>query len=60
MTFFTEEVFALFTQTTELINNNVEAAVRVFNSAVKLAGDCTKRIVTSGNVTCKSKILVWP
>lgn len=58
MTFFTEEVFALFTQTTEL--NNVEAAVRVFNSAVKLAGDCTKRIVTSSNVTCKSKILVWP
>ena len=59
MTFFTE-VFALFTQTTELINDNVEAAVKVFNSAVKLAGDCMKRIVTSDNVTCKSKTLVWP
>ena len=45
MTFFTE-VFALFTQTTELINDNVEAAVKVFNSAVKLAGDCMKRTVT--------------
>ena len=36
--YFTEEVSALFTQATELINDDVEAAVKVFNSAVKLAG----------------------
>ena len=37
--YFTEEVSARFTQATELINYDVEAAVKVFNSAVKLAGD---------------------
>ena len=51
--YFTEEVSALFTQATELINYDVEAAGKVFNSAVKLAGDCMKRIVTSGNVSGK-------
>ena len=35
--FFTEEVSALFIQATELINEDVEAAVKAFNSAVKLA-----------------------
>ena len=51
--FFTEEVSALFTQATELINDDFEAAVKVFNSAVKLAGDCMKRTVTSGNISGK-------
>ena len=51
--FFTKEVSALFTQVTELINDDVEAAVKVFNSAVKLAGDCTKRTITSGNISGK-------
>ena len=36
---FTKGISALFTQTTEPVNNDVEAAVEVFNSAVKLAGD---------------------
>ena len=51
--YFTEEVSALFTQATELINYDVEAAVKVFNSAVKLAGDCMKKIATSSNVSGK-------
>ena len=51
--FFTKEVSALFTQATEL-NDDVEAAVKVFNSTVKLAGDCMKRTVTSGNISGKS------
>ena len=51
--YFTEEVSALFTQANELINYDVEAAVKGFNSAVKLTGDCMKRIVTSGNVSGK-------
>ena len=51
--FFTKEVSALFTQDTERINDDVEAAVKVFNSAVKLAGDCMKRTVTSGNISGK-------
>ena len=51
--FFTKEVSALFTQATELINDDVEAAVKVFNSAFKLAGDCMKRTVTSGNISGK-------
>ena len=51
--FFTEEVSALFTQASELINDDVEAAVKVFNAAVKLAGHCMERIVTSGNVSGK-------
>ena len=38
-TFSTKEVSALFTQATELINDDVEAAVKMFNCAVKLAGD---------------------
>ena len=51
--FFTKEVSALFTQATELINDDVEAAVKVFNSAVKLAGNCMKMTVTSGNISGK-------
>ena len=51
--FFTKEVSALFTQATELINDDVEAAVKVFNSAFRLAGDCMKRTVISGNVSGK-------
>ena len=50
---FTKEVSALFTQATELTNDDVEAAVKVFNSDVKLAGDCMKRIATSGNISGK-------
>ena len=38
-TFFTKEVSALFIQATELINEDAEAAVKVFNSAVKLASE---------------------
>ena len=51
--FFTKEVSALFTQATELINDDVEAAVKVFNSAVRLAGDCMERTVTNGNISGK-------
>ena len=51
-TFFTE-VFAIFTQATVLINDDVEGAVKMFNGAVRLAGDCMKTIVTSGNVSGK-------
>ena len=51
--FINKEVSALFTQATELINDDVEAAVKVFNSAVKLARDCMKRTVTSGNISGK-------
>ena len=40
--FFTKEVSALFTQATELINDDAEAAVKVFNCAARLAGDCMK------------------
>ena len=52
-TFSTKEVSALFTQATELINDDVEAAVKMFNCAVKLAGDYMKRTVTSGNISGK-------
>ena len=31
----------------------INTAVEVFNSAVKLAGDCMKRTVTSGNINGK-------
>ena len=48
-----KEVSALFTQATERINDDVEAAVKVFNSAVRLAGYCMKRTVTSGNISGK-------
>ena len=52
--FFTKEISALFTQATERINDDdEEAAVKVSNSAVKLAGDCIKRTVTSGNISGK-------
>ena len=51
--FFTKEVSALFTQATELINDDVEASVKLFNSAVKLAGDCMKRTFASGNISGK-------
>ena len=47
---FLRKKYTLFTQATELINDDVEAAVKVFNSAVKLAGDCMKRTVTRGNI----------
>ncbi|MCB4763941.1 MAG: reverse transcriptase family protein, partial [Sulfurovum sp.] len=51
--FFTKEVSALFTPATELISYDAEAAVKVFNDTVKLAGDSMKRTVTSGNVSGK-------
>ena len=51
--FFTKEVSALFTQATKLINDDVEAAVKVFNSAVRLVGDCMERTVTNGNISGK-------
>ena len=38
----TKEVSAYFTQATELTNDDAETAVKVFNSAVKLAGDYEK------------------
>ena len=62
--FFTKEVSALFTQATELINDDVEAAVKVFNSAVKLAGDdCMQAVVLVEKpwfyLECTEKRVKW-
>ena len=51
--FFYERSICVFTQATELINDDVEAAVKMFNSAVRLTGDCMERTVTSGNISGK-------
>ena len=49
--FFTEEISSLFTHATELIEVDVEAAIKIFGNGVKLAGDCMKRIVIIGNIS---------
>ena len=51
--FFTEEISSLFTHATELIGVDVEAAIKIFDNGVKLAGNCMKRIITTGNISEK-------
>ena len=54
--FLSEEVTLIFEQASDLININIDAALKTINDGINRAGECMKKTITLGKIKKQSVV----